>query len=249
MPDFDGEEHIGQDGLQTRGYLRKVNAWRRITRIKPAKQALALYNHLSGKAWRDAEELDMDLLDQDSGVDIFLGWRGGQGGPLHVGVLQDPQEDGGPGHQRFQSGIRPTSFAATGSGMPASGSMPGLVVLGQAQVGQCLRAQPPVVHGEHLLLDEVVGGGDHPRSHEPEDVGEQAGHEGSSGLGGGLRRGGAGQRGRLRRGVRCGGPRGRGDPGSPGRLPERQVPLLVDPQVSGDDGTSQRVEGGEAPAG
>ena len=74
MPEFDGEEQAGHEGLRARGYLRKVNAWRRITRLRPNKQALALYNHLIGKAWRDAEELDLDLLDQDNGVDVFLGW-------------------------------------------------------------------------------------------------------------------------------------------------------------------------------
>ena len=74
VPEFDGEEQAGHEGTRARGYLRRVNAWRRITRLKPCKQALALYNHLSGKAWRDAEELDLDLLDQDSGLDVFIGW-------------------------------------------------------------------------------------------------------------------------------------------------------------------------------
>ena len=74
VPEFDGEEQSGHEGSRARGYLRKVNAWKRLTRIKPAKQALALYNHLSGKAWRDAEELDLDLLDQESGIDVFIGW-------------------------------------------------------------------------------------------------------------------------------------------------------------------------------
>ena len=74
VPEFDGEENAGNEGTRARGYLRRVNAWRRITRLKPCKQALALYNHLSGKAWRDAEELDLDLLDQESGVDVFIAW-------------------------------------------------------------------------------------------------------------------------------------------------------------------------------
>lgn len=33
-----------------------------------------LYNSLSGRAWRDAGELDLSLLGADSGVAIFLSW-------------------------------------------------------------------------------------------------------------------------------------------------------------------------------
>ena len=74
VPEFDGEEQPGHEGSRVRGYLRRVNAWRRITRLKPCKQALALYNHLTGKAWRDGEEIDLDILDQDNGVDTFIDW-------------------------------------------------------------------------------------------------------------------------------------------------------------------------------
>lgn len=72
VPEFTGEED--KDGLVTRGYLRKVAAWKRMTRLKPTKQALALYNNLSGRAWRDAEEIDLALLDDESGVDYFTKW-------------------------------------------------------------------------------------------------------------------------------------------------------------------------------
>ena len=71
VPEFSGED---KDCLVTRGYLRKVNAWRRMTRLRPSKQALALYNALTGRAWRDAEELDLALLDKDDGVDVFIQW-------------------------------------------------------------------------------------------------------------------------------------------------------------------------------
>ena len=57
VPEFSAEED--RDGLKARGYLRKVAAWRRVTKIKPHKQALMLCNHLTGRAWRDAEELDL----------------------------------------------------------------------------------------------------------------------------------------------------------------------------------------------
>lgn len=72
VPEFSGEED--KDGMLTRGYLRKVEAWRRVSRLKPAKQALMLYNHLSGKAWRDAEELELSQLDREDGVDYFKKW-------------------------------------------------------------------------------------------------------------------------------------------------------------------------------
>ena len=72
VPEFSGEDD--KDGMVTRGYLRKVAAWRRMTRLRPNKQALALYNNLTGRAWRDAEELDLALLDSVNGVDVFTQW-------------------------------------------------------------------------------------------------------------------------------------------------------------------------------
>eukprot|EP00435_Cladocopium_sp_Y103_P029729 s4082_g7.t1 len=72
VPEFSGEDD--KDGLVTRGYLRKVAAWQRMTRLRPNKQALALYNNLTGRAWRDAEELDLALLDSTNGVSVFTTW-------------------------------------------------------------------------------------------------------------------------------------------------------------------------------
>ena len=72
VPEFTGEED--KEGVLTRGYLRKVSAWQRMTRLRPTKQALALYNNLSGRAWRDAEELDLARLDADDGVEVFTTW-------------------------------------------------------------------------------------------------------------------------------------------------------------------------------
>ncbi|CAE7232220.1 RE2 [Symbiodinium sp. CCMP2456] len=51
-----------------------VNAWRRMTRLSPDQQALTLYQNLSGKAWIDAEKLDMDSLAAPGGVEYFLNW-------------------------------------------------------------------------------------------------------------------------------------------------------------------------------
>ena len=72
VPEFSGEDD--RDGGKAKSYLRKVQAWRRVTRLKPHKQALVLYNALTGKAWRDAEEIDLTLLDTNDGVDNFLKW-------------------------------------------------------------------------------------------------------------------------------------------------------------------------------
>lgn len=72
VPEFSGEED--KDGLATRRYLRKIAAWQRMTRLRPAKQALALYNNLSGRAWRDAEEIDLTYLDDDAGAAYFTKW-------------------------------------------------------------------------------------------------------------------------------------------------------------------------------
>ena len=72
VPEFTGEED--KEGSKTRSYLRKIEAWRRVTRLKPNKQALVLYNGLTGKAWRDAEDLDVSLLDHVDGVNRFVEW-------------------------------------------------------------------------------------------------------------------------------------------------------------------------------
>ncbi len=71
-PEFSGEED--RDGTRARSYLRKIEAWRRVTRLKPNKQALVLYNGLTGKAWHDAEEIDVKMLDSNDGVEKFIGW-------------------------------------------------------------------------------------------------------------------------------------------------------------------------------
>ena len=73
VPGFDGDE--SEDiGSSARSYLRQVEAWRRMTLLPPRQQALVLYQHLSGRAWVAAEELDMDRLGQDNGVSYFVKW-------------------------------------------------------------------------------------------------------------------------------------------------------------------------------
>ena len=74
VPEFDGKDDTAGEGLRARGYLRKVDAWTRVTRLPANKQALMLYNHLSGKAWTDAEELSLTDLDSEHGVRFFVQW-------------------------------------------------------------------------------------------------------------------------------------------------------------------------------
>ncbi|CAE7319506.1 unnamed protein product, partial [Symbiodinium microadriaticum] len=76
VPTFDGEINSAYDdiGSSARSYVRQVNAWKRMTRLSPDQQALTLYQNLSGKAWIDAEKLDMDSLAAPGGVEYFLGW-------------------------------------------------------------------------------------------------------------------------------------------------------------------------------
>ena len=44
--EYSGEDD--RDGLKAKGCIRKVEAWRRVTRLSRGKQALMLYNSLSG---------------------------------------------------------------------------------------------------------------------------------------------------------------------------------------------------------
>ena len=76
VPSFSGiAEGDGEDiGASARSYVRQVAAWQRMTRLSSDKQALVLYQNLSGKAWVDAERLDVDRLASHDGVAYFLGW-------------------------------------------------------------------------------------------------------------------------------------------------------------------------------
>ena len=61
-------------GSSARSYLRQVEAWRRMTLLPAAQQGLVLYQHLSGKAWVAAEELNVDSLASEGGVQYLVGW-------------------------------------------------------------------------------------------------------------------------------------------------------------------------------
>ncbi|CAE7216452.1 RE2 [Symbiodinium sp. CCMP2456] len=76
VPTFSGNTGDRSEDLGTtaRSYLRQVSAWRRMTRLSEDQQGLTLYQHLTDKAWVDAERLDMDKLASRAGVDYLTDW-------------------------------------------------------------------------------------------------------------------------------------------------------------------------------
>ncbi|CAE7939825.1 FTSH1, partial [Symbiodinium necroappetens] len=73
---FSGQTSSSGDdlGMSARSYLRQISAWRRMTRMSEDQQGLTLYQHLTDRAWIDAERLDMDRLASRQGVDYFIEW-------------------------------------------------------------------------------------------------------------------------------------------------------------------------------
>ncbi|CAE6922017.1 RE2 [Symbiodinium sp. CCMP2592] len=77
VPSFSGDVGAGEGsdlGSTARSYLRQVAAWQKMTRISANRQGLVLYQHLSGKAWIEAERLDIDKLSGPSGSAYFVEW-------------------------------------------------------------------------------------------------------------------------------------------------------------------------------
>ena len=73
VPSFSGED--SEDvGTSARSYLRQVEAWKRMTLLPEHQQGLVLYQHLTGKAWVAAEELSVDNLAKDTGVEYLVKW-------------------------------------------------------------------------------------------------------------------------------------------------------------------------------
>ena len=78
VPTFNGEDDGDDVGTTARSYLRQVEAWRRMTRLPAAQQGLVLYQNLAGKAWVAAEELNVDKLSADNGVQYLVKWISGR---------------------------------------------------------------------------------------------------------------------------------------------------------------------------
>ena len=74
VPSFDAGS-AGEDlGASARSYLRQVDAWEKVTRTPKSQQALLLYQHLSGRAWVESEELNVDELAGEGGLKVFRAW-------------------------------------------------------------------------------------------------------------------------------------------------------------------------------
>ena len=58
-------------GASARSYLRQVDAWTKVTRLPEEQRALVLHQHLQGRAWIEAEELDVETLASTQGMTIF----------------------------------------------------------------------------------------------------------------------------------------------------------------------------------
>ena len=74
VPSFDAQSTGEELGVSARSYLRQVDAWCKVTRTPKDQQALLLYQHLSGRAWVESEELNVDDLAGSSGLTVFRTW-------------------------------------------------------------------------------------------------------------------------------------------------------------------------------
>ena len=74
VPSFDASSTGDDLGVSARSYLRQVDAWVKVTRTPKAQQALLLYQHLSGRAWVESEELSVDDLGGENGLKIYRAW-------------------------------------------------------------------------------------------------------------------------------------------------------------------------------
>ncbi|CAE7353792.1 GIP [Symbiodinium sp. CCMP2592] len=74
VPTFGATGSGDELGVSARSYLRQIEAWSKVTRTAPAQQALLLYQHLSGRAWVESEELSVEDLASERGLQIFKSW-------------------------------------------------------------------------------------------------------------------------------------------------------------------------------
>ncbi|CAE7721415.1 GIP [Symbiodinium sp. KB8] len=74
VPSFGAKGTGDELGMSARSYLRQVEAWSKVTRTDPTQQALLLYQNLSGRAWVESEELNVDDLASSQGLKIFKSW-------------------------------------------------------------------------------------------------------------------------------------------------------------------------------
>ncbi|CAE8738251.1 unnamed protein product, partial [Polarella glacialis] len=73
-PEFDGIVEDTGKGDGVRNYLRRLEIWEELTTVPKKKQATVLFYKLRGRAWTDAETLDIKELQKDHGMDIYKAW-------------------------------------------------------------------------------------------------------------------------------------------------------------------------------
>ena len=71
---FTAEDQGEKLGSSARSYIRQIEAWTQVTRTPKAQQAVLLYQSLGGRAWIEAEELQVSDLATDDGVDKLKAW-------------------------------------------------------------------------------------------------------------------------------------------------------------------------------
>lgn len=74
VPEFSGEGSDTEVGKIARSYVRRIQAWVRSTKLPPYQRALAFYTALKDRAWVYAEELDIDRLGSEGGMNYYLDW-------------------------------------------------------------------------------------------------------------------------------------------------------------------------------
>ena len=89
VPTFSADSGGDDLGLSARSYIRQIDAWVRVTRTPPAQQALLLYQSLKGRAWIEAEELDVKDLCTADGVDKFKAWIAERYQEIEVGKIAE----------------------------------------------------------------------------------------------------------------------------------------------------------------
>ena len=65
VPVFAAEDVGEKLGSSARSYIRQIDAWSKLTRTPRDRQALLLYQNLQGRAWIEAEELQVTELADD----------------------------------------------------------------------------------------------------------------------------------------------------------------------------------------
>ncbi|CAE7565416.1 RE1 [Symbiodinium sp. CCMP2592] len=89
VPTFSAENSGDELGQSARSYIRQIEAWVRVTRTPCAQQALLLYQNLKGRAWIEAEELEVAELCVPDGVERFKAWIAERYQEIEVGKIAE----------------------------------------------------------------------------------------------------------------------------------------------------------------